>query len=85
LEEFLGILERRLQIVKLGLQFYIFREERAVREERTKHFMQTNQFGRWKCRSLSAKLVLTFVAFEIPNWQISPCFLCARLTAMSAP
>jgi len=30
LEEILGILECRLQIVKLGFQFYIFGEEIAV-------------------------------------------------------
>jgi len=33
LEEFLGILEHGLKIVKLGFQFYTFGEEIAVKEE----------------------------------------------------
>jgi len=34
LEEFLGILECGLKIVKLGFQFYTFGKEIAIREER---------------------------------------------------
>jgi hypothetical protein len=65
MEEILRILECRLQIVKLEFQFYIFGEERAVGEERAKHFLQINQFGPWKFWSLSAKLVPVYVASDM--------------------
>jgi len=46
LEEILGILECRLKIVKLGFQFYIFGEGRAVGEERKSRWGGNNIF--WK-------------------------------------
>jgi len=49
----------------IRVPIYIFGEEIAVVEERTKHFLQINQFSPWKVWSLSAKLVLACVASDM--------------------
>jgi len=48
-EEILGILECRLKIVKLGFQFDIFGEERAVGKERKSRWGGKNIF----CKSIN--------------------------------
>ena len=64
-------MECRLKIVKLGFQFDIFGDERAVGEERKsrwgrkEHFLQINQFRPWKFWSLSAKLDHAYVASDM--------------------
>jgi len=72
LEDILGILECRLQIVKLGFKFYIFGEEIAVGEEKyvkEQHiFCKSIKFILRKFWSLSAKLVPACVASDMETY-----------------
>jgi len=53
MEENLGILNSKWQIITLGFEIYVFKKERAVNEKREKeplricNFLKINQFGPW--------------------------------------
>ena len=68
MEEILGILKSRWQIIKLGFQIYIFGKERDVGEKETLGNLQfsLNQ-SIWSLviLSFSAKLVPACVAYDV--------------------